>query len=96
MRKEVCQVAVDAIFDSTSVEISRTEQYRCSIVVGTYLCNLCNRTGLVQMQTVTGIDNQFDNVVELRKSGFCERAIDVAPDNISANAVSSGTNSVLQ
>ena len=96
MSKEVCQVAVDAIFDSSSVEISSTEPYHCSIEVGTYLCKLCKRTGLVQMQTVTGVDNQFDKVVELRKSGFCDRAIEVAPENISANAVSSGTNSVLQ
>ncbi len=96
MTKQVCREALDEVFDETTVEVVGTQRYHGSLEVAKYICHLCKRPGLVQMQTAIDSSNEIDLAHELRRAGFCDKAISVAPLNISASAVLSGTNSVVQ
>lgn len=96
MTKQFCTEGKEAVFDSSSVEIVGIEQYHGSLEVARYMCNVCRRAGLVQLETVLGADNPIDLAHELRRANFCDTAISVAPVNISPRAVLSGADSVVQ
>ena len=96
MSKQVCKEAVEEVFAESSVEVVGIQRYHGTLEVAKYMCHLCKRPGLVQMQTATDPDSEIDLGHELRRAGFCDKAISVAPANISALAVLSGADSVVQ